>query len=30
MARDALGIFDDGPEKEALVELIDFCIERAY
>ena len=30
MARDALGIFDDGPEKEALVELIDFCIERAH
>jgi len=30
IARDALGIFDDGPEKEALVELIDFCIERAY
>ncbi|MDA0998307.1 MAG: polyprenyl synthetase family protein [Proteobacteria bacterium] len=30
MARDALGIFSGGPEKRALVELIDFCIRRAY
>jgi octaprenyl-diphosphate synthase len=30
IARDALGIFPDGPEKTAFVELIDFCIERAY
>jgi len=30
MARDALGIFPQGPEKEALAGLIDFCIERAY
>lgn len=30
IARDALGIFADGPEKRALVELIDFCIRRAY
>jgi len=30
IARDALGIFADGPEKAALVELIDFCIERAH
>jgi len=30
IARDALGIFSDGPEKRALVDLIDFCIERAY
>ncbi|MCW9035737.1 MAG: polyprenyl synthetase family protein [Rhodospirillales bacterium] len=30
IARDALGIFDDGPEKSALIEAIDFCIERAY
>ncbi len=30
MARDGLGIFADGPEKSALVEIIDFCIERTY
>lgn len=30
IARDALGIFGESPEKEALLELIDFCIERAY
>ncbi len=30
IARDALGIFADGPEKRALVDLVDFCIERAY
>ncbi|MDP6603723.1 MAG: polyprenyl synthetase family protein [Rhodospirillales bacterium] len=30
IARDTMGIFADGPEKRALVELIDFCIERAY
>ena len=30
IARDALGIFADGPEKQALIELLDFCIERAY
>lgn len=30
MARDALGIFADGPEKQALIEAIDFCIERAH
>ncbi len=30
IARDALGIFDDTPEKAALIEAIDFCIERAY
>jgi octaprenyl-diphosphate synthase len=30
IARDALGIFPDGPEKTAFLELIDFCIERAY
>ena len=29
-ARDALGIFPDGPEKEVLLELVDFSIERAY
>lgn len=30
IARDGLGIFADGPEKSALVETIDFCIERTY
>jgi len=30
MARDALGIFPGGPEKHALIGLIDFCIDRAY
>jgi octaprenyl-diphosphate synthase len=30
IARDALGIFADGPEKAALLELIDFCIDRAH
>jgi len=28
IARDALGIFGDSPEKAALIELIDACIER--
>jgi octaprenyl-diphosphate synthase len=30
IARDALGIFADSPHKNAFIELIDFCIERAY
>lgn len=30
VARDALGIFPDNPQKQAFLELIDFCIERAY
>ncbi len=30
VARDALGIFPYGPEKEALADLVDFCIERTY
>ena len=30
IARDALGIFADNPQKQALLELVDFCIERAY
>jgi octaprenyl-diphosphate synthase len=30
IARDALGIFADGPEKRTLVEVVDFCIERAF
>ncbi len=30
IARDALGVFPDGREKRALVDLVDFTIERAY
>ena len=30
IARDALGIFPDGPVKDAMAEAIDFAIERAY
>ena len=30
IARDALGIFPDNPEKKALIHLIEFCIDRAY
>jgi octaprenyl-diphosphate synthase len=30
IARDALGIFGDGPEKEAFLEALDFAIERAH
>lgn len=30
IARDALGIFNDVPEREALIEAIDFCIHRAH
>lgn len=30
MARDALGIFPSSAAKDALIEVIDFCIERAY
>lgn len=30
VARDALGIFPQSPVKEALLDVIDFCIERAY
>ena len=30
IARDALGIFDDCPEKSALLGLIEFCIDRPY
>jgi len=29
-ARDALGIFADGAAKRALMEVVDFCIERAH
>ena len=30
IAKDAIGIFEDGPEKKALLESIDFCIRRAF
>ncbi len=30
IAKDALGLFPDSPEKQALAGVIDFCIERAY
>jgi octaprenyl-diphosphate synthase len=30
IARDAMGIFEDGPEKQALIDAIDFCIHRAH
>jgi octaprenyl-diphosphate synthase len=30
IARDAMGIFPDGPEKRAMLDVVDFCIERAY
>jgi octaprenyl-diphosphate synthase len=30
IARDALGIFSEGPEKAAFIELIDFCIDRTH
>ena len=30
IARDALGIFRDGAPKQALTEVVDFCVERAY
>lgn len=30
IARDSLGIFKDGPIKQAFHDLIDFCIERAH
>ena len=30
IARDALGIFPENAQKDALLELVDFCIERAY
>ncbi len=29
-ARDALAMFDDGPMRRALLETVDFCVERAY
>jgi octaprenyl-diphosphate synthase len=30
IARDALGVFPDGPVKRVLVDLIGFAINRAY
>jgi octaprenyl-diphosphate synthase len=30
IACDALGIFPEGPEKRALLDVVNFCIERAY
>jgi len=30
IARDAMGIFPDGPEKRGLLDVVDFCIERAF
>ncbi len=30
IARDALGIFTDSPIKQAMIDVIDFCIERAF
>jgi octaprenyl-diphosphate synthase len=30
IARDALGIFADGPEKRALIDLVDFAVQRSY
>jgi octaprenyl-diphosphate synthase len=30
IARDALGIFNEAPEKAAFIELIDFCINRTH
>ncbi len=30
IARDAMGIFTEGQEKRALIEAIDFCIDRPY
>ncbi len=30
MARDALGIFPESAEKRALIEVVDFCIERGH
>ncbi|GAB6053876.1 polyprenyl synthetase family protein [Magnetospira thiophila] len=30
IARDALGIFPNNPERQALIDIVDFCIERAH
>jgi octaprenyl-diphosphate synthase len=30
MARDALGLFPRSPVKQALLQVVDFCIARAH
>ena len=30
VAKDALGIFEKGPYREALTNVVDFCVDRAY
>jgi octaprenyl-diphosphate synthase len=30
MAKDALGIFKESAEKRALIEVVDFCIQRGH
>ncbi|HXV23812.1 MAG TPA: polyprenyl synthetase family protein [Alphaproteobacteria bacterium] len=30
MARDALGVFAEGHEKRALIDVVDFCVERGH
>ena len=30
IARDALGLFSDGEPKNALTEVVDFCVEREF
>ena len=30
IARDALGIFPESPEKRALIDVVDFCIDRGF
>ncbi|MDA0676221.1 MAG: polyprenyl synthetase family protein [Proteobacteria bacterium] len=30
IARDAIGIFGEHPAKKALIDLVDFCVERGY
>ena len=30
MAKDALGIFKESPEKRALTDVVDFCIQRGH
>jgi octaprenyl-diphosphate synthase len=30
VAREALQVFPDSPVKRELIEVVDFCVERAY
>jgi len=30
IAKDSLGIFPDGDMKSAMLDVVDFCVERAY